>query len=131
MHQTALVRILLLFSALKMVSTDSCIGYEPLIVSADDAQLNASYSYKDFPANASKLHTLSGRFAWIPNIYRDPNAWIEVDLTEEMLIAGIVTLGLVDLGHYVKTFKIKYRSHETDPLTDYINVEGSEVSVVL
>ncbi|ELU13378.1 hypothetical protein CAPTEDRAFT_49155, partial [Capitella teleta] len=61
----------------------------------------------------------------------DSNPWIQVDLAEERQITGMVTLGRANpkQDQYVETFKIKYRSDETDPLTDYINAEGSEVSI--
>ncbi|ELU12027.1 hypothetical protein CAPTEDRAFT_56035, partial [Capitella teleta] len=68
---------------------------------------------------------------WASKLAMDANPWIEVDLAEERLIAGIVTLGRTkaDFDQYIKTFQIKYRSDESDPFTAYTNAEGSEVSI--
>ncbi|ELT91328.1 hypothetical protein CAPTEDRAFT_211403 [Capitella teleta] len=79
--------------------------------------------------SCSLFYAALGVIGWGPAVssLHDPNNWIEVDLVEEMLIAGIVTLSSRGADDYVKTFKIKYRSDESEPLKDYINAEGSEI----
>ncbi|ELU17032.1 hypothetical protein CAPTEDRAFT_201367 [Capitella teleta] len=112
-----------------------CDGYEPLIVHVDDSQIKASSSYHDPKHNtsASKLterNVLAGVYGWLSNTSEYGKSWIEVDLKEDRLIGGIVTLGRSKgVTQYVTKFKIKYRSGESDTFTDYVNAEGNEVFI--
>lgn len=54
---------------------------------------------------------LSSRCAWLSK-FQDNSQWLQIDLTEVMVVSGIMTQGRCDADEWITKYSVQYRSDE-------------------
>ncbi|XP_062845383.1 retinoschisin 1a [Trichomycterus rosablanca] len=91
------------------------LGFEAGSVTSD--QISCSNQdqftgwFSSWTPNKARLNNQGFGCSWLSK-YQDTNQWLQIDLTEEKVVSGILTQGRCDADEWITKYSIQYRTDE-------------------